>query len=136
MTETLMPEVLAEIGRGETVNLEKENKTLMPRAIFDWITKDEEDYPSMDKLSDVYQFIKDKREKKNEWICVDDALPEPFISVLVYMPGEKPCQTVHEGFISRIEKVWHAGYFDREPGEVTHWMPLPEPPKEVGNEDD
>ena len=52
-----------------------------------------------------------------EWISVEDRLPEPFVPVLVQMPGEEPFPTVREGF--------------REPGEVTHWKPMPHPPKEV-----
>ena len=36
----------------------------------------------------------------HEWISVDDRLPEPFVPVLVQMPGEEPFPTVREGFIS------------------------------------
>lgn len=64
-----------------------------------------------------------------KWIPVSERLPEPLVSVLVQMPGEKPFPTVREGYIAR-DGLWYAGYFTREPGEVTHWMPLPEPPKE------
>ena len=63
-----------------------------------------------------------------EWISVDDRLPEPFVSVLVHMPGEEPCPTVHEGFISN-DGIWQSAMFRREPGEVTHWKPMPQPPK-------
>lgn len=64
-----------------------------------------------------------------KWIPVSERLPEPFVYVLVQMPGEKPLPTVREGNIAR-DGLWYAGYFTREPGEVTHWMPLPEAPKE------
>jgi hypothetical protein len=64
-----------------------------------------------------------------KWIPVTERLPEAFVFVLVHMPGEKPFPTVREGFISN-NGVWHSAYFDREPDEVTHWMPMPEPPKE------
>ena len=63
-----------------------------------------------------------------EWISVKDRLPEPFVSVLVNMPGEEPCPTVREGFISN-DGIWQSAMFRREPGEVTHWKPLPQPPK-------
>ena len=63
-----------------------------------------------------------------EWISVDDRLPEPFVSVLVHMPGEEPFPTVHEGFISN-DGFWQSAMFRREPGEVTHWQPMPQPPK-------
>ena len=63
-----------------------------------------------------------------EWISVDDMLPDPFVSVLVQMPGEEPFPTVREGFISN-DGIWQSAMFRREPGEVTHWMPMPQPPK-------
>ena len=64
-----------------------------------------------------------------KWISVDDMLPEPFVSVLVQMPGEEPFPTVREGFISN-DGIWQSAMFRREPGEVTHWMQMPQPPKE------
>ena len=63
-----------------------------------------------------------------EWISVNDRLPEPFVSVLVQMPGEEPFPTVREGFISN-DGIWQSAMFRREPGEVTHWMQMPQPPK-------
>ena len=63
-----------------------------------------------------------------EWISVDDRLPEPYVSVLVNMPGEKPFRTVREGFISN-DGIWQSAMVRREPGEVTHWQPMPQPPK-------
>ena len=63
-----------------------------------------------------------------EWISVDDRLPEPFVTVLVQMPGEEPFPTVREGFISN-DGVWQSAMFRREPCEVTHWQPIPQPPK-------
>lgn len=65
----------------------------------------------------------------NGWISVKDKLPKPFVSVLVQMPLEKPFPTVREGFLTS-EGKWYAGYFTREPDEITHWMEMPEPPKE------
>lgn len=63
----------------------------------------------------------------SEWISVKDRLPDAFVSVLVYMPQERPLPTVHEGYISR-DGVWFAGMFQRNEDEVAAWMPLPEPP--------
>ena len=63
-----------------------------------------------------------------EWGSVNDRFPDPFVSVLVHMPGEEPFPTVHEGFISN-DGIWQSAMFRREPGEVTHWKPMPKPPK-------
>ncbi len=63
------------------------------------------------------------------WIPVTERLPEPFVSVLVQMPGETPSPTVREGHISK-DGIWYSAFYHREPGEVTHWQPMPEPPKE------
>ena len=63
-----------------------------------------------------------------EWISVKDGLPDPFVSVLVHMPGEDPFPTVRECFISN-DGIWQNAMFRREPGEVTHWQPMPQPPK-------
>lgn len=65
----------------------------------------------------------------NSWIPVTERLPELFVSVLVYMPDERPLPTVHEGFLAR-EGMWYANHFNREPMEITHWMPLPETPED------
>lgn len=65
-----------------------------------------------------------------EWISVKDRLPQPFVSVLVHMPGEKPHPTVHEGFLVEGGK-WYAAHFTREADEIAHWMPLPSAPEEV-----
>lgn len=65
----------------------------------------------------------------NEWISVEDDKPKPFVSVLVYMPGELPFPTVREGYLSS-DGTWVSGFFKRGPGEVVKWLPLPEAPKE------
>ena len=69
------------------------------------------------------------------WIPVTERLPEAFVSVLVQMPGERPFPTVREGFITR-DGIWHSALYDREPDEVTHWMPMPKPPEDGGAEND
>ena len=64
-----------------------------------------------------------------KWISVDERLPEQFVSVLVYMPDEYPCPTVHECYL-RPDGKWDAAHYTRTPDEVTHWANMPEPPKE------
>ena len=84
-------------------------------------------YYDVDALA-IAQHLIDNGVTVQEWISVDDRLPEPFVPVLVQMPGEEPFPTVREGFISN-DGVWQSAMFSREPGEVTHWQPMPQPPK-------
>ena len=60
---------------------------------------------------------------EQEWISVKDKLPEPCQDVLVY----------HSGGKIKISELFYNGRFCLQDlhGEVTHWMPLPAPPKEV-----
>ena len=51
-----------------------------------------------------------------EWISVEDRLPDIGIEVLVYSEDDGICVDYYDGD--------SFGYYD-----VTHWMPLPEPPK-------
>ena len=79
-------------------------------------------------IQDLRRENAELRARVQEWISVDNRLPEPFVSVLVHMPGEEPCPTVREGFVSN-DGIWQSAMFRREPGEVTHWKPMPQPPK-------
>ena len=70
--------------------------------------------------------------RKQEWISVDDRLPEPYETVLAFCDtGGRKFQCVSE-MIEPNGKRWSAVCGFR----VTHWMPLPEPPKMKGGEAD
>jgi hypothetical protein len=67
---------------------------------------------------------------EQEWISAKDRLPEGFTSCIVYRKG------IYGGHFSMLrysqELGWH--FYDSEWGDVTvndvtHWMPLPQPPK-------
>ena len=64
---------------------------------------------------------------KQEWISVKDRLPKPNKLVLCWWQsgdGEKE----HYGFATfQSHGVWYVS--NEGMPEVTHWMPLPEPPK-------
>ena len=51
-------------------------------------------------IQDLRRENAELKARVQEWISVTERLPEPFVSVLVHMPGEEPCPTVREGFIS------------------------------------
>jgi hypothetical protein len=70
---------------------------------------------------------------KNNWISVKDRLPEPDVIVLV-TDGENVdvslCQLTYCGDDPN-EKTWFNRFYFGHFGNVTHWMPLPEPPDAI-----
>jgi hypothetical protein len=72
---------------------------------------------------------------KTEWISVKDRLPKVLQSVLVSLSNKKQTgELVHSGIF------WHKKFCidgdnsisQKLSKDVTHWMPLPEPPKQEG----
>lgn len=60
-----------------------------------------------------------------EWISVNDRLPEDGDIVLCYMEfGEQRIARWYES-----ENCWAGQLIDYHKEQVTHWMPLPQPPK-------
>lgn len=59
---------------------------------------------------------------ERDWISVEDRLPEPGVDVLVVYP-DKHINMGTAGSDDWLEE-------DFEDGNITHWVPLPEPPKE------
>lgn len=64
----------------------------------------------------------------NPWISVKERLPEPGERVLYCYHG-----FVGEGYVTRSGEWERAGIWTRY--YPSHWMPLPEPPKEGGGEE-
>ena len=69
---------------------------------------------------------------EQKWIPVTERLPESQNDVLVVAFWHENWQTMI-GWHSDFGKKWRVAkpHGEFEPGGVTHWMPLPEPPKEV-----
>jgi len=68
-----------------------------------------------------------------EWISVKDRLPETNMSVLVAKHNGRVFQmSYHRPFDSgmRIFQWWGFGKWLDQHSQVTHWMPLPAPPKQ------
>ena len=70
----------------------------------------------------------------NEWISVKDQVPKKGLIVLVYTRFDSCCFDRGSHICYRKgDKFFHVIYFeDEDPIDclhVSHWMPLPEPPK-------
>lgn len=79
--------------------------------------------------------------KESPWISVKDRLPEDFKYVLVYGKQFQPDRGITSGHFSQ-KWGWYTDCDDQETGEryydeITHWMPLPNPPipKIIKNDD-
>ena len=59
-----------------------------------------------------------------EWISLKDRLPEDQEEVLVCTRSKNGIRNIDMGYMA-FDRFIHRGY-----AEVTHWMPLPHPPKE------
>ena len=58
-----------------------------------------------------------------EWISVEDELPEDQEEVLVCTRSKNGIRNIDKGYMA-IDRFIHRGR-----AEVTHWMPMPNPPK-------
>ena len=63
----------------------------------------------------------------SKWIKTTDQFPEPFKPVLFFRENKYNAKCVEIGFYVG-EGKWSKGGWNSK--SVTHWMPLPEPPKE------
>ena len=66
----------------------------------------------------------------SEWVSVKDKMPEPFVSVLGYMPDAAPFPEVRECYCTgdSDKKFFVPALSERH--EISYWAELPEPPKE------
>ena len=67
----------------------------------------------------------------SEWISVEDGLPEVCIITLVYVKSKLQHGEHHFGYREHDGGRWHITTATGNHADfITHWMPLPEPPKE------
>lgn len=71
-----------------------------------------------------------------KWIPVTERLPMYNVDVLVYRPAMamKVLVSSYEGYYGEDDNEWHEGWVRYGKGlggnsVITHWMPLPTPPK-------
>ena len=62
-----------------------------------------------------------------EWISVKDRLPEPWKQVLIYSRYDFCEVALYIGIPGKWRVTWNHDMLDAD--SVTHWMPLPHPPK-------
>ena len=79
----------------------------------------EEDYLRLEKILDYWK-------NRPQWISVKDRLPEGDVRVLVILNSKR---SDTEMDTDRM----HAGEWVRWGNDVTHWMPLPEPPEDYNH---
>ena len=81
----------------------------------------------LEKTVEPYEFIADflihSGVTVQEWISVKDRLPEDQEEVLVLTKSKNGVRNVDKGYLA-IDHFIHRGR-----SEVTHWMPMPNPPK-------
>ena len=88
------------------------------------------EYDAMDFCGELCNFAEELIEKeKPKWIPVTDRLPRVQQRILVYCESK----TIEKHVTACTYMGGRFGHpqFSRHVRNVTHWMPLPEPPKEV-----
>ena len=66
----------------------------------------------------------------NQWISVNDRLPEKEQKVLVFYKAIGEKNRIHNDVIATNWRKSNGDFIPVRDYEITHWMPLPEPPKD------
>jgi len=83
-------------------------------------------------MSKLEEDVQTRRGRAMEWISVKDRLPESGKAVLTYSPA---FHILIASCVNNDARIWRWWFELREVREsITHWMPLPEPPKLGGRE--
>ena len=64
-----------------------------------------------------------------KWIPVTEQMPQEYVSVLICVPTDAPLPQVKEAYFAN--GCWCSRMWIYNGKDVTHWMPMPEPPKET-----
>lgn len=81
-------------------------------------------------MMDALAYIRQLEAKAPKWISVEEGLPEHDVRVQL---GYSRMQYVDQGYLDSEDMDWYDVYDDRV-ARPTHWMPMPEPPKEDAHE--
>lgn len=81
-----------------------------------------------ENIEAIRDYIQQLEAKVPRWISVEERLPDVNVDVVLIIPrNDGPC--IRVGWLRESGRWWAAGQ-GLVPYDVTHWMPLPEPPKE------
>lgn len=82
-------------------------------------------YPNCNHIYRRAEKLKSLGYIKQEWISVEDRLPEKDVRVLVYLETDRSYTKIDT---DRLDDRGFVRWYK----DVTHWMPLPEPPETKG----
>lgn len=71
----------------------------------------------------------------DNWISVEDKLPDKSQKVLAFYKALGEKNRIHNDLIATNWRKSNGDFIPTAGYEVTHWMPLPEPPKEDKDEE-
>ena len=80
-----------------------------------------------DAIEELLDELTTIRKQFPRWISVEERLPEVVVDVLV-TDGSNVCISRQVRYVSPTERFT---FWSRDDLDLTHWMPLPEPPKGV-----
>ena len=78
---------------------------------------------------DALALIQQLEAQVPKWISVEERLPKDRVSVIGFLPIESKNGVPPMREVFHTDRGWYVPAFD-EHCIVTHWIPLPEPPKE------
>lgn len=84
--------------------------------------------PGQKTLGDIADYLISNGVTVQEWFSVDDRLPETQVEVLTYSDGNgvrSACLLAS----NEETNVWYLCRTDKLSIDVTHWQPMPQPPK-------
>ena len=86
--------------------------------------------PGQKTLGDIADYLISNGVTVQEWVSVKDRLPKDMRNVIVTTFWHEKC-VVHVGWYSKLNKIWYIITPQGDVGwvNVTHWMPMPVPPK-------
>lgn len=95
----------------------------------------DDDVTALD-IDSTTEHLRSKGYRKQEWISVEDRLPDKEGDYLVFIVdylGETRMETMKLfRWANRFDWSAHMGSRWEDSNTITHWMPLPEPPKMKG----